>query len=370
MKQSKVSMLDCIERIPSLLSAIFENRESAQKALFEYLGEDGLKNLSSIVLVGSGTSSTSAVTAAYFANKVAGIPVTAALPSEFCHNTVHFDPNALYVFISQTGTSKLTKQAMDLVAEKGYYHVCVSEHDQTPMAKAAACFLSMGCGYEEYPMRTIGYSTTVFTLQMLALEIGYKKGAVCPEAYTAYCDEAKRLPELLSPIPQMTLEWMQTKSQWQMIRSQCLVFTGSGAQYGVALESAVKAWETPKMTSVGLELEEGMHGANFGYDYKHCVIVFNDGGVDTQKARALTRYMREVFKNGWMIGADTVDDNDLAFPLCGENFGCLQFAAVGQVISYKLALDEGRDLFAPHDNSVMYSYFTTHAGDDGTKPRS
>ena len=43
------------------------------------------------------------------------------------------------------------------------------------MAKEAPCFLDMGCGYEEYPMRTIGYSTTVFTLQMLALEIGRRK---------------------------------------------------------------------------------------------------------------------------------------------------------------------------------------------------
>ena len=32
------------------------------------------------------------------------------------------------------------------------------------------------------------------------------------------------------------------------------------------------------------------------------------------------------------------------------------------MITYKLALDEGRDLTAPHDNRVMNSYFTTHAG--------
>ena len=361
MQTRNVSMLDCIERVPSLVKAIFENRENTQKELFCYLGEEGLSRLSGIVFVGSGTSSTSGTTAAYFANKVAGVPVSAVVPSDFCYHTYHYDPDTLYVFISQTGTSQLTKQAMDLVKAKGYHCVCVSESKDTPMAKEAPCFLDMGCGYEEYPMRTIGYSTTVFTLQMLALEIGRRKGAVSDADYAAYCEEAKRLPELLSPVPGMTMEWLQKKSQWQMIRSQCLVFTGSAAQYGVSLESAVKAWETPKMTSVGLELEEGMHGANYGYNSNHCVIVFNDGGIDSKKALSLARYMREVFHNGLAVGAEVVCEDDLKLTLCGENFCCLQFAAVGQTISYKLALDEGRDLLAPHDNSVMNSYFRTHA---------
>ena len=356
-----VSLLDCIERIPSLLQAIYENRHTAQQELFSYLGDEGLQKLSHIVFIGSGTSSTSSTTASYFANKVAGVPVTSAIPSEFCHSTYHYDPNALYVFISQTGTSKLTNQAMALIREKGYRHVCVSESRETPMAREAACFLNMGCGHEEYPMRTIGYSTTVFTLQLMALEIGRKKGVVSDEDYAAYCAEAERLPQLLAPIPQLTLDWMQQKSQWQMIRSQCLVFTGSAAQYGVALETAVKAWETPKMTSVGLELEEGLHGANYGYNHNHCVIVFNDGGIDSQKALSLSRYMREVFSNGLAVGAEVVCDDDLKLELCGENFCCLQFASVGQTITYKLALDEGRDLPAPHNNSVMYSYFRTHS---------
>ena len=113
MQTRNVSMLDCIERVPSLVKAIFENRENTQKELFCYLGEEGLSRLSGIVFVGSGTSSTSGTTAAYFANKVAGVPVSAVVPSDFCYHTYHYDPDTLYVFISQTGTSKLTKQAMD-----------------------------------------------------------------------------------------------------------------------------------------------------------------------------------------------------------------------------------------------------------------
>ncbi len=356
-----VSMLECIDRIPGLLKNIFENRKAYQKELFDYLGEEGIQSLNGIVFIGSGTSSTSGTTAMYFCDKVAGVPVRAAIPSEFCHNMTHFDENTLYVFISQTGTSKLTRQAMELVKQKGLKHVCMSEARETPMAKAADCFIDMGCGLEEYPMRTIGYSTTVFSLQMLALEIGRAKGAVSDADYKAYCAEATRLPEMLAPISEKTIDWMQQKSEFTMLHSQCLVFTGSAAQYGAALEAAVKSWEIQKITAIGLELEEGMHGANYGYNQNHCVMIFNDGGVDSGKALSLGRYMGEVFGNGWVIGPVVASDKDLQFDICGENFCCLQFAAVGQTIGYKLGTDMGRDLFAENDHSVMNRYFTTHS---------
>ena len=104
------------------------------------------------------------------------------------------------------------------------------------------------------------------------------------------------------------------------------------------------------MTSVGLELEEGMHGANYGYNSNHCVIVFNDGGIDSKKALSLARYMREVFHNGLAVGAEVVCEDDLKLTLCGENFCCLQFAAVGQTISYKPVSYTHLDVYKRQDD--------------------
>ena len=123
----------------------------------------------------------------------------------------------------------------------------------------------------------------------------------------------------------------------------------------------MKAWETPKFISIGYELEEGLHGPNFGYDQNHCVIAFTDGGADDAKALSLTGYMDEVWGNGWAVGASVRGEKDLKLELRGGVFSCLELACAAQVITYKLALDEGRDLTAPHDNRVMNSYFTTHA---------
>lgn len=245
-----VTLLDCIKRIPSRLEWILENRAVLQAPVFDYLG-GRLAELDQIVLVGSGTSATSAQTAAYFMEEASGLETRAVVPSEFCRPGRVHRKKALYLFISQTGTSRLTRAAQALAQREGLLHAAVSESAETPAAREAACFLDMGCGEEEYPMRTIGYSTTVFTLMLLGLELGRRRGALGPEAYAAYLAQAAAVPAGLRPIPEQTLRWMQEKSQWRMMRSACLVFTGAGALCGVALEAAVKAWETPKFISIG-----------------------------------------------------------------------------------------------------------------------
>jgi fructoselysine-6-P-deglycase FrlB-like protein len=145
-----------------------------------------------------------------------------------------------------------------------------------------------------------------------------------------------------------------------MLRCDLLIFSGSGPLYGVGLEGAVKVWETPQIASVGYELEEGLHGPNFGYNERHCLISLNDGGIENDKAVNIGRFMKFEKKNGFIVGAGTVDGEDLPFTPMGGLFCCLEFASVVQVIAYRLAEEQGRDLFAPHDNSVMGGYFRSH----------
>jgi glucosamine 6-phosphate synthetase-like amidotransferase/phosphosugar isomerase protein len=170
-------MLDCIKRVPSILNAIIEKKNCTFTAVLDICRD---RQIDEIVLVGSGTSNTSCITAKFIMEKLAGIRVTAAIPSEFLYRQVYFNPNALYVFVSQTGTSILTGQALTLAKDKGYVTAAVSESADTPLAKAAGAFIDMGCGYEEYPMRTIGYSSSVLTLCLLAMEIGLERGYLTP----------------------------------------------------------------------------------------------------------------------------------------------------------------------------------------------
>lgn len=192
------------------------------------------------------------------------------------------------------------------------------------------------------------------------MELGKRKGFLREESDQEYICQAKRAGANIETVIEKTMAWLD-KDRRNMMQADCIVFTGSGALYGVALEGAVKVWETPQIISIGYELEEGMHGPNYGYTQRHCVLVLNEGGVDKDRAVSMCKFMKFEKKNGFMIGADVVDSHDLSFEVRGGEFSCLEFAAAVQVISYRLAIEQGRDLFAPHDNRAMMSYFQSHA---------
>ena len=352
-------MLDCINDTQKACRDIVEHRKENLKNLLDYLGEN-VHELQEIVFVGSGTSNTSAVTSRIFVEKVTKIKTSVISSNDFMFNTFVYNPKGLYVFTSQTGTSIVALNALNLIKEKGYYNVAISESDSTPIAKAGSSFITMDCGKEEYPMRTTGYCASVLTHMMMGLELALVRKTITQEEYDAYVEDASKISASHKEIVEKTLDWL-TFNKRKMLRSDLIVFTGADALYGVSLEGAMKVWETLQVASVGYEIEEGIHGPNYGYNSRHCVIVLNDGGRENRKNLALARYMKDVWNNGFVVGQNVVDDEDLQFEVKTKDFCALEFAPVVQVIAYELAKTQGRDLYAHHDNSRMESYFKTHS---------
>lgn len=260
------------------------------------------------------------------------------------------------MFISQTGTSKLTNQALALAKENGWMTAIISEKATTSAAQNADVFIDMNCGYEEYPMRTIGYSASVLTVMLRGIKLGRLNGFISDEPYQRYLRQAKAASGNIEAVIGKAMTWLDGNRR-NMLGADCLVFSGGGVLYGVALEGAVKVWKTPQIISMGYEIEEGMHGPNFGYTERHCVVVLND------RALALCKFMKFEKNNGYLVGTGAIVEHDLAFDPKGGEFCCLEFAAAAQVISYRLAVDQGRDLYAPHDNSAMTNYFRSHSED-------
>ena len=352
------SLRDCINRIPSLLTAIIENREVNIKNTLEKR-IDFIRKADELVYIGSGTSLTSISTAKKFAQKVTNIRISIYNPNEFLNDEYVYNPNAIYVIVSQTGNSVVTRNTLAFLQDKGYYALAMSESLETKIAKDAKYHIDMGCGYEEYPTRTIGYSTTVFTSMMIAMEVARIQGKLNEQNYMSYIDEAQASIANHRNISDSTYDWLQFNKR-KMLRSCCLLFVGSGELLSVAQEAAVKVWEIPQIPAFGYETEESLHGPNYGFNSTHCVIVLNGGGEDESKLLALGRYVKDIFKNGFVIGKNVYNGEDLQFTPQSENFKFIEFSAVIQILAYRLAEDGGRDLYAPHDNSVMESYFITH----------
>lgn len=350
------TMLDCIRNSADAVRNQCAHADENMHALRAYLSDD----IDEIVFVGSGTSSTTAITARNFVEKVSLCKTSVIYPNDFLYNTSVYNPHALYVFTSQTGSSIVACEALNFIKEKGYHHVAISEAEDTPIAKAADCFVPLDCGIEEYPMRTTGYCASVIVQMMIGMEVGVHHGVISDEDRRMYMEDLGKIAPTFPALIDSAMKWMDHAKR-KMLRSDLIVFTGADELYGVSLEGAMKVWETPQIASVGYEIEEGIHGPNYGYNERHCVIVLNNGGREDHKCRALASYMKDIKHNGFMIGREGIDDEDFVFTPSSRYFACIEYAAVLQVLAYRLANDQGRDLLAHHDNHVMESYFKTHS---------
>lgn len=361
----RVTMLDCINRVPSLAEQIVANR----KETFAKLIEEGNKRneINEIYLVGSGTSNTSSVTAALFVEQASGINTHVVLPNQFLSKRV-YNPNALYVFVSQSGTSTLTQAALKKVKDLGCLTAAITGKEGSPLDSEADAWVNMGCGFEEFGFRTIGFCTTVLTEMMMAMEIGLVMGNITQEEYDGYVEEALAAAASNKKNSKKALKWFDENADVLGKANDIIIYGGDNC-YGVAMEGALKILETAKKQySVGYEIDDGLHGPTMGFTKGTVVVVMSDGGKDDKLVQGVASMMKEQFNGqGFIVGAKTQDKTDLKFKPATKNFMALEFAPIVQVLAYKLALYN--DIPVPSMAEMMAqragekSYFNTHDAD-------
>lgn len=128
-----VTLLDCIYRVPSVIEGIVARREETFAPLLDAV-KDRLGELNEIMFIGSGTSNTCSLTAYRFVEKASKLSTSTMIPNEFLAKTV-YNPKALYVFVSQSGTSTLTQQSLKKVKALGCLTAAITEAPTNPAGK-------------------------------------------------------------------------------------------------------------------------------------------------------------------------------------------------------------------------------------------
>ena len=340
-----VTVLDCIERVQPIVQNMLDNRKEITKDLLQYLGKR-VGELDEIVLIGSGTSNTSAWTSRLAMEKMAKLRITTILPNEFMYDRKRFNQNALYIFTSQSGNSILTRECMRNLKKAGYLTCGITEASTTDIGKEAGVPVDMSCGKEEYGCRTIGYCASVLTHMLIALEIGLASGRLPQAEYDAYIADAYKVPQSHKAICEKTLAWYEANEK-SLVNADCYVLYGAASLWGVALEGALKIMEMAKRIAIGYELEDGLHGPTMAFNEKTCVIALDGGDPGSEKALGCGEMAKSESGKGFIIGGKGFDSTDLSFDVVSNNFRSLEFAPAVQILAYKLSQSLGIDLTAP-----------------------
>ena len=211
-----------------------------------------------IFVVGSGTSCHAGLSMKREMEKLAGCEVTALFPSAFREMVNLPAEGALCLGVSQSGRSAVTVKALERCRELGYFTCAVSSNKPSPLADAAEDYIPLEVGLEA-SATTKGYVASMLTLLLLALEIGLANGHATAAQEAEIVSDMEghiaRLPGLIE-----ACEAWVTENREELLQAERMSVLGYEANYGTAMEGALKLLEAVRVMVAGYDFEEWLHG--------------------------------------------------------------------------------------------------------------
>ncbi|MDU3546402.1 MAG: SIS domain-containing protein [Clostridium sp.] len=331
------TLLDCIKRIPLLIYETTNQYPSNFSSLEELSG-----SIKEVIFIASGSSYNAAFTAQFYLEKECGLKVKLFYPNVFNKiENLETDKDKLYIFISQSGTTKLVYENLIKAKKLGCNTLSITSSKETPISKESMYFIDMGCKNEEYRYRTIGFSMTVVVCWLLGMYLSSKNN----------CNELFKVADSLSKIIDDTLEWYQN-NKFELMKRNIAFFTGANSLWPISSEADIKFMEMIPYITKTYELEEFMHGPQNVFDNSHIFFVLVKSGVDTEKSIAMAKFLKSEIGNCYLIGNEVIDKKDFNIENCCGLFYELQYICFFQVVAFMLANDRGRDLKVGLNTSI------------------
>ncbi|AHN27313.1 Glucosamine--fructose-6-phosphate aminotransferase [isomerizing] [Gilliamella apicola] len=338
------SIADYVALEPEYYQNILDNY---QTLFTQHIDLSKIKQLNSIVIFATGSSSNAAYGARSLMSKILKVPVYIEDPS-IAANYLHFsDPNTLYFAISQGGESYSTIHLVEEFIKSNQTIYTLTSNPNSPLYKVSNHVLSMGIPIEEMPYVSAGYSVTILDLILISLVIAQKNGNLNEQQFNSYLDQLQKVTHLLPKVIEQSQMWVN-QYQNQFYHAKRVIFIGYGATYGVAREGETKFTETVRNTAFGKELEEYMHGPYLGLHEDDHIVFLEPHGQLAQRANLLKVFLDKYVKNVSTIYANNsnnLKEEDLCLNVdIDELYASLFMTVPVHLLSYQVSRLKGHNL--------------------------
>ncbi|MBT8454995.1 MAG: glutamine--fructose-6-phosphate transaminase (isomerizing) [Rhodobacteraceae bacterium] len=332
------------------------------EALAHYLAEDNTIRLPAdldftkfdrIVMVACGTAFYACLTARYWFERLARLPVEIDVASEFRYREPPIGANTLAIFVSQSGETADTLAALRYCEARAMTLAVVNVAEST-IAREADLALPILAGAEIGVASTKAFTCQLTVLALLALKAARDRGEVEPREVDGALTSFRTVPGLLAQALG-TSETIAAISA-ELAEAQDILFLGRGAMYPLALEGALKLKEISYIHAEGYASGELKHGPIALIDPTVPVIVMapHDGLFDKTVSN-----MQEVMARGGKVllitdaaGAAQASDGTwklLQMPPVPEVFAPILYAIPAQLLAYHTAVAKGTDVDQPRN---------------------
>ncbi|XP_058223784.1 glutamine--fructose-6-phosphate aminotransferase [isomerizing] 1 [Rhododendron vialii] len=210
-----------------------------------------------IVFIGCGTSYNAALASRSILEELSGIPVTMEIASDLLDRQGPIYREDTAVFVSQSGETADTLQALEYALENGALCVGITNTVGSAIARKTHCGVHINAGAEIGVASTKAYTSQIVVMTMLALAIG--SDAISSQSRReATIDGLFELPSKVREVLKLDHEMKDLAKL--LIAEQSLLVFGRGYNYATALEGALKVKEVALMHSEGILAGEMKHG--------------------------------------------------------------------------------------------------------------
>ena len=244
---------------PRAVGDTLEDVESITPEMFGDGAYKVFKQIDRVLILACGTSSYAGMTAKYWIESIARIPVSVEIASEYRYRDSVPNPNTLVVTISQSGETADTLAALKHARALGMQHtLTICNVSTSAMVRECAMNFITRAGVEIGVASTKAFTTQLAALFILTLALAQVKGTITQKEEQAHIRDMRHLPAAISAVLALEPQIMSWADRFAT--KENALFLGRGVHYPVALEGALKLKEISYIHAEAYPAGELKHG--------------------------------------------------------------------------------------------------------------
>ena len=310
--------------------------------------------VSRLTLVACGTAHYAGHVAKYWFEQLARLPVEIDIASEFRYRDSPLPEGGVALFISQSGETIDTLEALRHAKAAGQRIVSLVNVPESAIARESDAVLQTLAGPEIGVASTKAFTTQLTVLACLALAAARARGQMTPQAESQGVEALVSLPERMNHVLKRAPE-LEALSR-VLARARDVLYLGRGALFPIALEGALKLKEISYIHAEGYAAGEMKHGPIALIDETVPVVIAAPSGPLFKKVMG---NLQEVSARGGKVlllsdaagvaaaGADL--EAAFTLPAVPDFTAPLLYSLPVQLLAYQTALRRGTDIDRPRN---------------------
>ncbi|NOU08188.1 MAG: glutamine--fructose-6-phosphate transaminase (isomerizing) [Hyphomicrobiaceae bacterium] len=221
------------------------------------LGID-LSEVNRVTISACGTAYYAGVVGKYWIEKYARLPVEIDIASEFRYREVPLQPGGLSVFVSQSGETADTLEALRYCKRNGQTIASIVNVRTSTIARESNTILPTLAGPEIGVASTKAFTSQLSVLACLALALGRARGTLSPETEQELVKALTELPRHISTL--LHNETVYEELAHEISKARDVLYLGRGVSFPIAMEGALKLKEISYIHAEGYAAGELKHG--------------------------------------------------------------------------------------------------------------